>query len=183
MATRLSKIYTKTGDLGTTALADGARIPKTDTRIVIIGEVDHLNALFGLVRCESLEPQLEAHFNTLQHLLFDLGGELCMPALISLKSEHIQWLEDDIDRMNETLPTLKDFILPGGSPAAAQLHVARTTTRKLECQMIEHHEQHSLRQDILIFINRLSDWLFVAARSQLKFEQQSEVLWNNPYKK
>lgn len=183
MGNRLTKIYTRTGDQGTTALADGKKISKTHQRVHCLGSIDQLNAYFGIIRSTLLKPDLANEFEDLQHQLFNIGGELCMPELISILQKDIDNLEASIDRMNSNLPALKDFILPGGSPEAAQIHLARTHCRIAETQLVALHESEPLRSELLSYINRLSDWLFLAARIQLKFQEKEEVIWKNPYSK
>lgn len=181
MGHRLSKIYTRTGDAGTTAVSDGKRISKSSPRIKALGALDCLNAHIGIMLCEALPPLVQTQLERLQHILFDIGGELSMPELVSVTGESIKELENQIDLMNESLEPLKEFILPGGSKASAQCHLLRTETRSIEIQLIELHETETLRQDITAYVNRLSDWFFVAARYILLQEGKPEVLWKNPY--
>lgn len=184
MGHRLSKIYTKTGDQGTTAVSDGFRISKSHPRICALGSLDQLNATIGLLLTETLPQPIQLQLQRLQHFLFDIGSELSMPELISVTQDDIQALENDIDRMNAQLQPLKEFILPGGSKPAAMCHVARTLCRTTETQLIQLTESSPttpLRGELLAYINRLSDWLFVAARSITYAEGNSEILWKNPY--
>jgi len=183
MGKRLSKIYTKTGDSGTTALADGARISKTNIRVKLMGAVDHLNSCIGVIRAEQIDQDIDAMLTKVQHHLFDIGGELCMPELTAINDSVLEELEESIDLMNSELQPLKEFILPGGSKVAAALHMARTQSRLVETQFVELHEQSAQRSQLLSYINRLSDWLFVAARFQLLKNGNAEILWSNPYKK
>lgn len=186
MGNRLSKIYTKTGDQGTTAVSDGVRIPKSHPRICTLGAVDQLNAAIGLLCCNHLPDDITNKLNDIQHRLFDIGGELSMPELISISQQHLIELEAHLDMMNEQLPPLKEFILPGGSPAAAQCHVVRTQCRIAETQCIQLMESNPstpIRPEVLAYMNRLSDWFFVCARFILKWEGKPEVLWQNPYSK
>lgn len=186
MGNRLSKIYTKTGDQGTTAVSDGIRIPKSHPRICTLGAVDQLNATIGLLCCEDLPAEIASQLNDIQHRLFDIGGELSMPELTSITQDHIAALETHLDTMNEQLSPLKEFILPGGSRAAAQCHIARTQCRIAETLCISLKEsapQAPIRSELLAYINRLSDWFFVCARFILKWEEKPEVLWQNPYSK
>ena len=184
MGHRLSKIYTKTGDKGKTAVSDGVRIPKSHPRICTLGAMDQLNAQIGVLLCESLPEQIVLTLQRLQHKLFDIGGELSMPELTSVSQADIEQLEAEIDSMNEQLTPLKEFILPGGSKAAALCHVARTQCRIAETQciaLIESEPEVKIRNELLAYINRLSDWLFVAARMILKLDSKAEVLWQNKY--
>jgi len=182
MGNRLSKIYTKTGDKGTTAVSDGIRISKTHPRIRALGALDHLNAHLGLVLCEDLPAGVHQQIARLQHVLFDIGGELSMPELVCVNEESITALEQDLDMMNQDLPPLKDFILPGGSKASALCHIARTECRKVETLLIElSNPAQQIRPEILAYINRLSDWFFVAARFVIHWQGKPEVLWQNPY--
>ena len=181
MGHRLSKIYTRTGDAGTTAVSDGKRISKSSPRIKALGALDGLNAQIGIMLCEQLPPLVQIQLERLQHILFDIGGELSMPELVSVTDESTTELETQIDLMNESLEPLKEFILPGGSRASAQCHLLRTETRSIEIQLIELHEAEPIRQEVTAYINRLSDWFFVAARYILLQEGKPEVLWKNPY--
>jgi cob(I)alamin adenosyltransferase len=180
MGHRLSKIYTRTGDDGSTGLGDGSRVPKDHARVEAYGTVDELNAVIGLLRAElPADHPAQARLDEVQHDLFDLGGELCIPGYELLKADGIAALETDIDTLNEALPMLKEFILPGGSRAAAQAHVARTVCRRAERRV---HTLAGLEANIkptpLQYLNRLSDYLFVLARSLARENGGSEVMWN-----
>ncbi len=202
MGNRLSKIYTRTGDDGSTGMADGSRVSKADNLFSVMGDIDELNSHIGLIRAhltqattnnENLSAQQlperlqqkELDFAQalviIQHLLFNIGGELAMPEYEGVNAKHIEWLEQQIDAMNTTLPPLKDFILPTGSVLVSQLHVARTVCRRAERQavLLQQERPQAIRSTAVSFINRLSDWLFVAARFCTDPEQVSEVLWNN----
>lgn len=184
MGNRLSKIYTKTGDQGKTAVSDGLRIPKSHPRIATLGSLDQLNAYIGLLLNEPLPNTVQTKLQRLQHFLFDIGGELSMPELISVTEEDVQELEHDIDAMNSKLKPLKEFILPGGSRAASTCHVVRTQCRAAETQLIalvESNPLNPIRAELLAYMNRLSDWLFVAARMITHAEGNEEILWKNPY--
>lgn len=185
MGNRLSKIYTKTGDKGITAVSDGQRITKSHPRIRTLGSIDHLNGQIGMLRCERLPEGLDQQLSEIQHRLFDIGGELSMPELLSINEAHINELEQLIDKMNEALAPLKDFILPGGSSAAAQCHLARTQCRmsEIECVELSNLKDQQVRPEILAYLNRLSDWLFVTARYILQWQDKPEVLWQNPFSK
>ena len=189
MGNRLSKIYTRTGDDGTTGMADGSRVSKADNLFSVMGDVDELNSHIGLIRAQltqtSTDVNKEADFAQalviIQHLLFNIGGELAMPEYEGVNAVHIDWLEQQIDTMNSTLPALKDFILPTGSVLVSQLHVARTVCRRAERQavLLQQQRPEAIRPTAVSFINRLSDWLFVAARFCTDPEQVSEVLWDS----
>lgn len=185
-----AKIYTRTGDKGETALVSGNRISKASPRIDLYGELDELNSRVG-VACSMIEGQeklksdLEFLF-TLQSAIFDLGSHLaCEPEyrekyqLPNLTEELIQNMETEIDRLDHTLPALKNFILPGGSLASAHIHLARTAARRVERQMIAFQEetQEELPQHSLRFLNRLSDYLFVLARSVNQLQSGKEQYW------
>jgi len=180
MGYRISKVYTGTGDAGTTGMADGKRLAKSHPRIEAIGELDTLNSQLGLLLAHLQHAPLTEVYEQLaplQHLLFDLGGELAMPEYQVIQMAHIQQLEALIDRWSEQLAPLKDFILPGGSVLIAQAHICRCAARSAErrCQLL--HESEPLRAQVLGFINRLSDVFFVAARIIAVHEGSQEVLW------
>lgn len=188
MGNRLSKIYTRTGDDGSTGMADGSRLSKADNLFGVMGDIDELNSHIGLVRAQlqrnkgqSISKDFSQALVIIQHLLFNIGGELAMPEYEGVNTIHIEWLEQQIDMMNTTLPPLKDFILPTGSVLVSQLHVARSVCRRAERQAVLLQEQRpaAIRRTAISFINRLSDWLFVAARFCTDPEQVSEVLWNS----
>ncbi len=164
------KIYTKTGDKGETGLVGNARVKKTSTRIQAIGEVDELNAAIGLARTESQGGELDEDLAKIQSTLFDLGAELAsLPGskitFAILGSHPAENLEKSIDEQTASLEPLKNFILPGGSKLAAHLHLARCICRRAERSVLELHEEEPLRSEVLVFLNRLSDWLFVSART------------------
>jgi cob(I)alamin adenosyltransferase len=176
------KIYTKTGDQGETGLVGGSRIAKTSARIKAIGDVDELNASIGLARCQEQPEDLERILAWLQSALFDLGAELAsLPgARISfapLPEDATLILEQSIDEQTAQLPPLKNFILPGGSKLAAQLHMARCICRRAERSALALSEEQALRAEVLAFLNRLSDWLFVAARTANSVDRIDDVPW------
>ncbi len=176
MGHRLSKIYTRTGDDGTTGLGDGSRLAKDSLRVEAYGTLDELNSHVGLVLAYDLPPRLRESMTEIQHLLFDLGGELCMPGHSFIGQEQVEWLEHELDKLNDDLPSLKEFILPGGSQPAAACHIARTVCRRAERLMVGLAREEAVAASALAFINRLSDFLFVAARV-LAREAGGEVLW------
>lgn len=180
MGFRLSKIYTRTGDKGETGLGDGRRVPKDHPRIEAIGEVDTLNSQLGLLLAGLAEQGLEEVIEVLapcQHRLFDLGGELAMPSYQALNGIEVERLETAIDRWNEELGPLENFILPGGSALVAQAHVCRSLARSAERRCQQLNAVEPLAGVGLAYINRLSDLLFVAARLIARRQGIGEVLW------
>ncbi len=179
MGNRLSKIYTRTGDDGTTGLGDGSRAPKDSPRVEAYGTVDEANSAIGLVLAADTVPDsVRACLTEVQHDLFELGGELCIPGYAAVKDVFIERLENDLDAFNEDLPTLKEFILPGGGQAAAACHVARTITRRAERRVFTLSQSEEVRPEAIKYLNRLSDLLFVVARVLARAESGQEVLWN-----
>ncbi|MFM9836403.1 MAG: cob(I)yrinic acid a,c-diamide adenosyltransferase [Methylophilaceae bacterium] len=179
MGNRLSKIYTKTGDDGTTGMGDGSRVAKYSARVQAIGDVDELNSVLGILLTEPLRANIHAALSLVQHDLFNLGGELCMPGYEMIKVERITSLENILDELNDTLPPLKEFILPGGSRAAAYCHLARTVCRRAERTMHSLNKQEKITEISLQYINRLSDLLFVLCRILNKDAGVPDVLWDN----
>lgn len=177
MGHRLSKIYTRTGDAGDTGLGDGSRTAKNSLRVEAYGTVDELNSLIGLLLAADLPEGIEPLLTRLQHELFDLGGELCMPGTTLIPDTYVDKLEKNLDALNEHLPPLKDFILPGGSEAAARCHLARTVARRAERRVVSLAESEEVNPVTIKYLNRLSDFLFVAARTIARADGGSEVLW------
>jgi cob(I)alamin adenosyltransferase len=177
MGNRLSKIYTRTGDKGTTGLGDGSRVDKDSLRVETFGTVDELNSHVGLVLTADIENSIRDCLTRTQHELFDLGGELCMPGYTLIPETCIDQLESDLDHFNEDLPPLKDFILPGGSEAAARCHLARTVCRRAERLMVSLAKVEDINEVSLRYLNRLSDLLFVIARVLARSNGGTEVLW------
>jgi cob(I)alamin adenosyltransferase len=177
MANRLSKIYTRTGDDGTTGLADGSRLSKDAARIDAMGDIDELNSVMGLLLTEPLPEPLAAMLSPIQHDLFDMGGELSLPGHTLIAEAHVVRLEGDLETLNATLAPLKDFILPGGSRAAATAHVARTVCRRAERKLVTLAQAESISPLLLHYLNRLSDLLFVCARVLNREAGGSDVLW------
>jgi cob(I)alamin adenosyltransferase len=177
MGHRLSKIYTRTGDKGTTGLGDGSRVEKDHIRIEAFGTVDELNSAIGLIRAEALPEGMDSLFSEIQHRLFDLGGELSVPGYTILEESDATALEQQLDRYNETLPMLKEFILPAGGRATAHCHLARTICRRAERRVYTLSKSESINHAGLTYLNRLSDLLFVIARVLARFEHGGEVLW------
>lgn len=178
MGHRLSRIYTRTGDAGTTGLGDGARVGKNDPRVQAYGDLDELNSQIGLVLAHELPAEVDACLAEIQHLLFDLGGDLCIPGRQSLNQAHIAWLERWLDHFLAPLPRLEEFVLPGGSPAAAACHVARSVCRRAERTVVALAAQETAPAPMgLAFLNRLSDLLFVVARVLARRSGGREVMW------
>jgi len=178
MANRLTKIYTRTGDDGTTGLGDGARVPKESLRVEAYGTVDETNSCIGVVLAAALPAAIETCLIGVQHDLFDLGGELCIPGHRMVTSVYVDRLEAALDGFNEQLPPLKDFILPGGGPAAAACHVARAVCRRAERRVWSLARVEEVAPDAVKYLNRLSDLLFVLARVLARHETGSEVIWS-----
>lgn len=174
------KIYTKTGDAGETGLIGGKRVSKTSHRIAAIGDVDELNACIGLARTISKFNVLDLTLEMIQNWLFEAGAELASPGEIrfeTLSMTSISDLESSIDEMNSDLPDLRNFILPGGSELSARLHVARSVCRRAERTVLELNSVDSVREEIRILLNRLADWLFVAARYSNKLNHVQDINW------
>jgi cob(I)alamin adenosyltransferase len=180
MGNRLSRIYTRTGDDGTTGLGDGSRVSKDSARVEAYGTVDELNSVIGvLLAVPGLPPAVTACLTEVQHELFDLGGELCIPGHTLIKPEHVARLEKSLDDFNDPLPPLKEFILPGGGPAAAACHLARTVARRAERRVWTLAKAEKISPEVAKYLNRLSDLLFVLARVLARHERGTEVLWRH----
>lgn len=178
MGNRLSRIYTRTGDDGSTGLGDGTRIRKDAARVEAYGCVDEANAHVGLLRAAlAADHPAQVMLEHIQHDLFDVGGELCIPGHTLVTAAYVERLEQAIDAVNADLPPLKDFILPGGSPAAAQAHVARTVARRAERRTLTLMTEETVNPLALQYLNRLSDYLFVLARALARADGGREVLW------
>jgi cob(I)alamin adenosyltransferase len=180
MGNRLSKIYTRTGDDGTTGLGDGGRVSKDSARVEAYGTVDELNSSIGvLLATPEIPPGVVACLTEVQHELFDLGGELCLPGHHIITAAHVTRLEKSLDEFNDTLPPLKEFILPGGGPAAAACHLARAIARRAERRVWTLAKAESVSPEVAKYLNRLSDLLFVLARVLARHERGVEVLWRH----
>jgi cob(I)alamin adenosyltransferase len=178
MANRLSKIYTRTGDDGSTGLGDGSRVPKESPRVEAYGTVDEANSTIGVVIAVSSIPSaVKECLIDVQHDLFDLGGELCIPGHRMIAAAHVDRLEARLDAFNESLPPLKEFILPGGGAAAAACHVARAVCRRAERRTWALARVEEVSPDVLKYLNRLSDLLFVIARVLARQSEGGETLW------
>jgi cob(I)alamin adenosyltransferase len=179
MGNRLSKIYTRTGDDGSTGLGDGSRIEKNSLRIEAIGTVDELNSAIGILLCNPLPESVQSTLVDIQHTLFDMGGELCIPETTVITDDRVTALEQALDTLNADLPPLKDFILPGGSPAAAACHLARAICRRCERRAHSLSKAEPVNPVTLQYLNRLSDLLFVMARHLNKAAGRPDVLWQH----
>ena len=177
MGYRLSKIYTRTGDEGSTGLGDGSRVAKYSERIHALGEIDELNSLIGVLHLEPMSAESHELLTDIQHDLFDLGGELCIPGTAVIHIERVQYLETTLDKLNEVLEPLKEFILPGGSRAAAVTHHVRTVCRRAERSIAVLHSVEPVRDEVLQYVNRLSDLFFVLARYLNRADGRVDVMW------
>lgn len=180
MGNRLSKIYTRTGDEGTTGLGDGTRVAKDSMRVEAYGTVDECNSAVGMaLAVPGIPADIRDILTQVQHDLFDLGGELCIPGHRAILDRHVDRLEGAIDSFNATLPPLKEFILPGGGPAAAACHLARTIARRAERRGWTLAREETVAEEPMRYLNRLSDLLFVLARVLARHETGQEVLWKH----
>jgi cob(I)alamin adenosyltransferase len=177
MGNRLSKIYTRTGDKGVTGLGDGSRVDKDSLRVEAYGTVDEVNSAVGLVLSSELPGAVRACLTRVQHELFDLGGELCMPGVTVIPDDYVDALERDLDEFNADLPALKDFILPGGSESASRCHLARTIARRAERRVVSLAHNEAVNDATVRYLNRLSDLLFVVARVLARADGGTEVIW------
>ncbi|MDG0025186.1 cob(I)yrinic acid a,c-diamide adenosyltransferase [Trinickia sp. Y13] len=177
MGHRLSKIATRTGDDGTTGLGDGSRVRKDDARIAAMGEVDELNSNIGVLLTEPLPEDVRDALTAIQHDLFDLGGEICIPGHVVIGDAHLARIDSWLAHYNANLPPLKEFILPGGSRAAALAHVCRTVCRRAERAIVTLGLAQSLADAPRRYVNRLSDLLFVLARVLNRADGGADVLW------
>jgi len=178
MGHRLTRITTRTGDAGETGLGDGSRVPKDSARIAALGDVDELNSVIGLLLAESDVPDdVRTALTGIQHDLFDLGGELSVPGHAGMRSDGVERLEHMIETYNADLPPLKEFILPGGTRPAALAHLARTVCRRAERVVIAAARAAEVSQPARVYLNRLSDLLFILARVLNRRAQRDDVLW------
>lgn len=177
MGNRLSKIATRTGDDGTTGLGDGSRTDKDALRVQAMGDIDELNSHLGLLLCDELPPDLRDELVTIQHDLFDLGGELSIPGFVMMTDAQVERLDALLAKYNATLEPLQEFILPGGSRAAALSHVCRTVCRRAERSIVALNRVEKVHARLGQYVNRLSDLLFVLARVLNRFAGGSDVLW------
>jgi cob(I)alamin adenosyltransferase len=179
MGNRLSRIYTKTGDDGTTGLGDGTRVAKDSARVAAYGTVDEANSAIGVLLAVVVPETVGAQLIAIQHQLFDLGGELCIPGHAAIDDADVERLEQWLDTHNAGLPALKDFILPGGGEAAARCHLARTIVRRAERETVTLARHDAVRPQAIRYLNRLSDLLFVLARVLARSDGHGEVIWNH----
>lgn len=183
MGNRLSKIATRTGDNGTTGLGDGSRVGKDSLRVHAMGDVDELNSHIGLLLCEDLPSALREELISIQHDLFDLGGELCIPGYALIADTHVARLDALLEKYNADLPPLKDFILPAGSRGAALAHVCRTICRRGERAIVSLGHSEKIHDNPRRYMNRLSDLLFVLSRVLNRFAGGADVLWEKDRKR
>lgn len=177
MGNRLSKIYTRTGDKGTTGLGNGSRVEKDHVRVEAFGTIDELNSHIGAILAHEVPAEIRTCLEDVQHDLFDLGGELSIPGHQAISASYTLRLEQNLDNFNKDLPALKEFILPAGGHATAQCHISRTVCRRAERRLYTLSKDDDVSEDTLAYINRLSDLLFVIARVVARHESGSEVLW------
>jgi len=177
MGPRLSKIYTRTGDDGTTGLGDGSRVDKDSLRVEAYGTVDELNSIIGMILAYNLPDAVRDCLVNVQHDLFDLGGEFSVPGHQAIQDSYVTRLETTLDAFNAELPNLKEFILPAGGLATSTTHLARTVCRRAERRTITLSRQETINPIAITYLNRLSDLLFVIARVLARFENGHEVLW------
>ncbi|MDS4026577.1 MAG: cob(I)yrinic acid a,c-diamide adenosyltransferase [Candidatus Contendobacter sp.] len=182
MGNRLSKIYTRTGDGGTTGLGNGERVAKDCPRIEAIGAVDELNCAIGRVLAHDLREEIRGCLQEAQHKLFDLGGELSIPGYQAVREEEVARLEAVLNEFNAQLPPLKEFILPGGGRAAADCHMARAICRRAERRVVALAREEAVGDAVRIYLNRLSDLLFVLCRIMARDDGGVEVSWHNPHR-
>ena len=183
----MTRIYTRTGDGGHTSLFGGARVSKDDPRVRAYGTIDELNAVLGLARAAGSDREIDGVLERLQHHLFDLGAELATPAAASAAGSHVvrvsadqvAGLEQEIDRFEDRLPPLRQFVLPGGTPGAAALHHARTVARRAEREIVQLTALEPLNPELLKYVNRLSDLLFVLARAANLAARRPDVVWRS----
>jgi cob(I)alamin adenosyltransferase len=182
MGNRLSKIATRTGDQGTTGLGDGSRTDKDSLRVQAMGDVDELNSQIGVLLCEVLPDGLADELLLIQHDLFDLGGELCIPGYQLITDEQVENLDALLEKYNADLPPLQEFILPGGSRAAALAHVCRTVCRRAERMLVSVGKAETINAQPRQYLNRLSDLMFVLSRVLNRFSGGTDVLWKHERK-
>ena len=181
MGKRLSKVVTRTGDNGTTGMADGSRFSKDDARVHCLGEIDELNASLGVVLSLLEDGPLQTLLFSVQHDLFDIGAEICQPGKELINEEYVAALEQQVESFNSELTPLKEFILPGGSPAVAALQLARTVCRRAERGLVALNKVAGVNSCTRQYVNRLSDLLFILGRSLAHQEGSGEVYWNSKY--
>jgi len=179
MGNRLSKIVTRTGDNGTTGLANGERVDKSSIRVEVIGNIDELNSLIGVIIASDISDDISGYLLNIQHRLFDIGGEIASPGNAIISPLCVERLEELIESYNEDLPALKEFVLPGGSLSASVCHMTRSICRRCERSMVELGHVEYLNPETLRYINRLSDLLFVLARTLNQSKGGKEIFWDS----
>jgi cob(I)alamin adenosyltransferase len=183
MGNRLSRIYTRTGDDGSTGLGDGSRVAKDSARVNAYGTVDEANSAIGLILASEVPDDVRNLLTAIQHQLFDLGGELCIPGHAAIVAADIDRLEQHLDTYNQDLPPLKEFILPGGGEAGARCHIARTVVRRAERETVTLSRLEPVRPEAVRYLNRLSDLLFVLSRVLARASGHGEVVWHHERRK
>lgn len=179
MGNRLSKIYTRTGDAGQTGLSDGSRVDKDSLRVAVMGDIDELNSVLGMLLCHDVGDSIRACLFAVQHDLFNVGGELSLPGHALVDAAAAERLEADLDGFNETLPPLKEFILPGGGEAASACHLARSVCRRAERSLVALARTENVNEPLRRYVNRLSDLLFVVSRVLARESGKGEVFWQS----
>lgn len=177
MADRLNRIVTRGGDKGETSLGDGARVSKSDPRVDLLGDVDELNSWIGVVLASAPGEEVRKTLELAQHDLFDCGGALCFPSATVLTGRHVERIDAAAVALNAGLPPLREFILPGGAPLIAELHVARTVCRRVERRAVSFFSHDPKGEHAIAYLNRLSDFLFIAARYEARRLGVRETLW------
>jgi cob(I)alamin adenosyltransferase len=183
MGNRLSRIYTRTGDDGSTGLGDGSRVAKDSARVNAYGTVDEANSAIGLILASEVPDDVRNLLTAIQHQLFDLGGELCIPGHAAIVDADIDRLEQHLDTYNQDLPPLKEFILPGGGEAGARCHIARTVVRRAARETVTLSRLEPVRPEAVRYLNRLSDLLFVLSRVLARASGHGEVVWHHERRK
>jgi cob(I)alamin adenosyltransferase len=183
MGNRLSRIYTRTGDDGSTGLGDGSRVAKDSARVNAYGTVDEANSAIGLILASEVPDDVRNLLTAIQHQLFDLGGELCIPGHAAIVDADIDRLEQHLDTYNQDLPPLKEFILPGGGEAGARCHIARTVVRRAERETVTLSRLEPVRPEAVRYLNSLSDLLFVLSRVLARASGHGEVVWHHERRK
>lgn len=180
MGNRLTRITTRTGDKGATGLGDGSRVDKDHPRIEAIGDIDELNSVLGLLLSHQLPKDIHHSLSEIQQTLFDIGGELCLPGKSDFPSEPVAHLEKQIEMYNATLTPLREFILPGSTEASARCHLARAVCRRAERHIVALAHAEPINENILAYVNRLSDLLFVISRVLTRLGNGREIYWRSP---
>ncbi len=180
MGNRLTRIYTRTGDKGSTGLGDGSRVDKDHPRIEAIGDIDEMNSVLGLLLSHDLPKDIHHSLSEIQQTLFDIGGELSMPGTASFGTKPVAHLEQQLEMYNATLTPLREFILPGSTEASARCHLARAVCRRAERHIVALSRTEDVNEHILAYVNRLSDLLFVISRVLTRLGNGQEIYWRSP---